>query len=186
VKALAREMSSSTLASFDKLALLGRGSYGSVYKVRRVKDNKEYVMKQISLEALSSDERKDAIEECKIMARLKHPHVVKYYDSFIDPRTTVNIVMEFCPSGDLQQLLAKEAAVKGGNYLHEESIWKYLLEIATGMYYMHSKHVLHRDVKTVRMIASFCASPTSHGLTPNIDLRTGKHLHWQTWPVKDW
>ena len=55
-----------------------------------------------------------------------------------------------------KQLLAKEAAVKGGNYLHEESIWKYLLEIATGMYYMHSKHVLHRDVKTVRMIASFC------------------------------
>ncbi len=125
-------MSKSTLADFTDLALLGRGSFGEVYKVKRFKDQKEYVMKQIRVDDMTTSEQREAISECNIMASLKHTHICKYYDSFIDSGL-LNIVMEFCPHGDLQQMLSKHKAtlddvhINSRNYLREPQVWKYLL-----------------------------------------------------------
>jgi len=49
---------------------------------------------------LNSKLRKEAINEAKLMASLKSPYIVKYYDSFYD-KSKLNIVMEFCPAGDI-------------------------------------------------------------------------------------
>ena len=116
-------MSSSTLDDFAILATLGQGSYGTVFKVERLvrqchqrKENlriakkksvrKVYVMKQIQLNQMSKEEQFEAVNECKIMASLKSKYIVKYYDSFID-KTTLNIIMEYCNRGDLQQYLSR-------------------------------------------------------------------------------
>jgi serine/threonine protein kinase len=40
------------------------------------------------------------MNEVTILARLKHSHIVKYYDSFMD-RVHLNIIMEYCELGDL-------------------------------------------------------------------------------------
>ena len=149
-------MSKSTLADFTDLALLGRGSFGEVYKVKRFKDQKEYVMKQIRVDDMTTSEQREAISECNIMASLKHTHICKYYDSFIDSGL-LNIVMEFCPHGDLQQMLSKHKAtlddvhINSRNYLREPQVWKYLLEIASGLFYMHHKKVIHRDLKSANI-----------------------------------
>lgn len=94
-------MSTSTLSDFQFLGRLGKGSFGEVHKVKRHEDGLIYVMKQINIVELSPQEQRDAINEVHIMARLDHPQVVRYYDSFIDAGILC-IVMEYCDRGDLQ------------------------------------------------------------------------------------
>ena len=48
--------------------------------------------------------KSEAINEVNILSKLEHPHIVKYYDSFID-KQYLNIIMEFCEGGDLANFL---------------------------------------------------------------------------------
>ena len=182
-------MSISTLEDFHILSTLGQGSYGLVYKVERLvlnktnidnknskkqkkKKKKVYVMKQIQLQQMTKEEQYDAVNECKIMASLSNKYIVKYYDSFID-KTTLNIIMEYCNKGDLQQYLSNHSkrnfnnnysstshlhtvdeAVHHNNLLSENVIWKFLLEMASGLYYLHTQKILHRDMKTANIFLS--------------------------------
>jgi serine/threonine protein kinase len=46
----------------------------------------------------------EAINEVTILARMDSPHIVQYFDSFVED-DTLHIVMEFCNRGDLSGLL---------------------------------------------------------------------------------
>ena len=56
----------------------------AVYKVRRLADNKPYVIKNVRIIDLSRREQAEAINEVQILAQLDSAFVVKYYDSFIE------------------------------------------------------------------------------------------------------
>ena len=165
-------MSSSTLDDFAILVTLGQGSYGTVFKVERLVHSatsgkktsacakkksvrKVYVMKQIQLNQMSKEEQFEAVNECKIMASLKSKYIVKYYDSFID-KTTLNIIMEYCNRGDLQQYLSRyrQQQARSNQFMPESLIWKFLLEMASGIFYLHSQKILHRDIKTANVFLS--------------------------------
>ena len=79
---------------------MGKGSYGEVFKVLRKKDNKIYVIKHVDTRDMSTDEMDSAVFEAKILSLVNSKYVCKYYDSFMD-KESINIVMEFCPGGDL-------------------------------------------------------------------------------------
>jgi NIMA (never in mitosis gene a)-related kinase 1/4/5 len=74
----------SKLADFEILSRLGSGSFGTVFKVRRFIDENMYVIKNVRIVELSFKEQSEAINEVQILAQLKSPFVVRYYDSFIE------------------------------------------------------------------------------------------------------
>jgi serine/threonine protein kinase len=49
---------------------------------------------------MSSGQRKEAVHEATILARMNSPYIVKYHDSFTE-KSNINIVMEYCENGDL-------------------------------------------------------------------------------------
>jgi dihydrodipicolinate synthase/N-acetylneuraminate lyase len=59
-----------SFSDFTVLGKLGQGSFGSVYKVRRVADGLVYVLKRIALDAMGATERTLAVQECWLMASL--------------------------------------------------------------------------------------------------------------------
>lgn len=73
----------STLSDFEVISRLGAGSFGTVYKVRRLKDSEIYVIKSVRIMELSFKEQGDAINEVTILSQLDNPYVVRYFDSFI-------------------------------------------------------------------------------------------------------
>jgi NIMA (never in mitosis gene a)-related kinase len=77
-------MSRSKLNDFEILTRLGSGSFGTVYKVRRIVDENLYVIKNVRIIELSFKEQSEAINEVQILAQLKSDYVVRYYDSFIE------------------------------------------------------------------------------------------------------
>jgi serine/threonine protein kinase len=72
------------------------------------------------------------MEEIELIRELDSPYVVGYIDSFIDTDLSINIILEFCPGGDLQTYMAKQAAATisakkmgpGTNLFHDNFIWR--------------------------------------------------------------
>ena len=159
-----QQRSASTLSDFRFHELLGRGSFGKVYRVTRHADGRAYVMKQINVAEMSEREQRDAVNEVQVMAAMDHANLVRYFDSFIDAGL-LNIVMEFCDGGDLQAYLQK---LKGRS-LPEAQIWHLFIQICQGMAYMHGKRILHRDLKTANLFLSTSPStmPSTATTNPN-------------------
>jgi NIMA (never in mitosis gene a)-related kinase len=134
---------------FDILTKIGSGSFGTVYKVRRKADQLLYVIKNIRIVELAFKEQNDAINECQILAQLDSPYVVKYFDSFIE-RGALLIVMEYCNRGDLANLV-KKAKEKSVICVNEPIVWNVFLQVMLGLFYIHRKKILHRDLKTANV-----------------------------------
>ena len=146
---------------------LGKGAYGIVYKVQKKGTSDIYVIKQISLEGLTEKEKEEVKQEAFILSSIKSDFVVKYYDSFLD-NDNINIVMEYCDGGDLNEFILEKKNI--GTLLEEKLIWKLFLKITIGLADIHKMKILHRDLKTLNIFLK-------HGLEVKIgDLGVAKVL----------
>lgn len=143
------KQTTSALKDFEILGKLGQGSFGIVYKVKRKIDNNKYVLKQINISKMNTRMKDEALNEVKVLSKLEHPNIVKYYDSFIE-KQFLNIIMEFCEGGDLSQFLKSQL----GRPLKEEKLWKFIIQMCQGLEYIHKKKILHRDIKTMNIFIS--------------------------------
>ncbi len=150
-------MSRSTLNDFEFLGKLGSGSFGTVYLCKRRQDDRNYVLKTIPIADLPEKEQNEAINEVRLLASIESLYVVRYYDSFVEA-DTLHIVMEHCDRGDLKALLLRRK--KAGNTLEEDKTWQIVVQIMLGLYDIHKRNVLHRDVKTANV---FLASNPGDG-----------------------
>jgi NIMA (never in mitosis gene a)-related kinase len=129
--------------------VLGRGTFGVVYKVVSRRDNTEAVIKQINLGRLSRNERDEASNEVALLSSLGHPHIIRYDGNYVDGKG-LNIVMEFAARGDLHGKL--KACVARGVRLGEEQVWKYSLQLMSALEYIHARKILHRDIKAMNVM----------------------------------
>ena len=95
---------------------------------------------------MNSAQRRDALKETTILKGLQNPYIVKYVTHFTD-RKRINIIMEYCDGGDLGGYMKKQM----GRNLSESKIWKFFIQICLGVQYLHSRKILHRDIKTINM-----------------------------------
>lgn len=142
-------MSGSCLEDFDFLDRLGAGSFGTVFKVKRYENGVTYVIKSVRIVELSYKEQSEAINEVTILAAMDSSYVVRYYDSFI-ASDSLHIVMEYCDRGDLQHFL-KKAKGRELTCLKEHVTWHICLQVILGLYYLHKKKILHRDLKSANV-----------------------------------
>lgn len=70
-------MGESCLRDFKDLKLIGKGSFGRVYRCIRVSDGQEYAMKEVAIKAMSQREREDAVNEVRILASVTHNMVIR-------------------------------------------------------------------------------------------------------------
>ena len=135
---------------------IGIGSYGAVYIV--TKNDINYVLKQIPLPLNSTITQITSIKnEAKILSSLNSPFVVKYYESY-EENNKLNIIMEYCEGGDLSHFIQnyqKTHYLSDNNnnnfYLNEDFIWKVFIQISLGLYHIHAKKILHRDLKSLNI-----------------------------------
>ena len=138
----------STTSDFEFLGKLGQGSFGVVYKVKRKVDKKIYVLKQINIAQMNPKMRKEALNEVKILSSLDNSFIVKYHESFIE-KNYLNIIMEYCEGGDLANYIKAQPKP-----LSENKTWKFFIQLCIGLAYIHSKKILHRDIKSMNVFLS--------------------------------
>ena len=127
---------------------LGKGTYGVVFKAKKRSDNNIYVIKQISLKGLTNSQKSEVKLESEILRKIKSKYVVQYYDSF-EENNNLNIVMEYCESGDLNGFIEKQK--KSKYLLHEADVWKFFIKITLGLADIHKLKILHRDLKSLNI-----------------------------------
>ncbi|NWQ89926.1 NEK3 kinase, partial [Burhinus bistriatus] len=130
------------MEEYKVLKVLGEGSFGRALLVHHRLSDQKYAMKEIRLPMSSSDvenSRKEAI----ILAKMKHPNIVAYKESF-EADGHLYIVMEYCDDGDLMQKIKHQ----GGTLFPEDMILHWFVQMCLGVKHIHDKRVLHRDIKS--------------------------------------
>ncbi|XP_078320634.1 uncharacterized protein LOC144617592 isoform X2 [Crassostrea virginica] len=129
---------------FDRCELVRQGAFGKVYACfDRSDNNKKYAMKVFDLSKSAEHERNSAEKEAKLLTNLKHEFILHAVTSF-QQGEKLCIVTEFCDQGDLEQLLER----RNGKLLDEEQIVEWFRQICSALKYVHSRNILHRDLKT--------------------------------------
>ncbi|XP_023245579.1 eIF-2-alpha kinase GCN2 [Copidosoma floridanum] len=72
---------------FEVLKWLGNGAFGDVLKVRNKLDGGLYALKRIKLNPKNKQLNKKMTREVKLLSRLNHENVVRYYNSWIESAT---------------------------------------------------------------------------------------------------
>jgi serine/threonine protein kinase len=126
--------------------VLGRGSSGTVYKARYQGDDvaaKVIDLKGLPIAALGVL-MEEAQREVALMTRLHSPRIVRVLGICENPDTNqLIILMSLAQGGSLRKVL--DAA--GSKPLDVARATRLLHDAATGIEYLHSKDVLHRDIK---------------------------------------
>ncbi|XP_013107737.2 serine/threonine-protein kinase Nek8 [Stomoxys calcitrans] len=135
------------LSNYEKLKVVGQGSFGIAVLYRRKSDNHHIVFKQINLSDLTPSERDLAMNEVDVFSKLHHPNIISYLGSFIKDNTLL-IEMEYADGGTLAQIIGERAMRE---YFPERYIVNVFEQISSAINYMHSENILHRDLKTANV-----------------------------------
>merc|ERR1719428_278103 len=129
---------------YTKVREIGSGSFGKAILVKDA-ENRQFVLQAIDISRMDNKERRDAVNEVRVLSSLKHPYVVSYRESFLDGRTLC-IVMDYAEGGDLYNRISKQR--KAGQNFPEPQIVRWFTQGSLALKHLHERHVLHRDLKS--------------------------------------
>uniref|UniRef100_A0A8C6MNP8 Ribosomal protein S6 kinase n=1 Tax=Mus spicilegus TaxID=10103 RepID=A0A8C6MNP8_MUSSI len=130
-------------SQFELLKVLGQGSFGKVFLVRKVTrpdSGHLYAMKVLKKATLKVRDRVRTKMERDILADVNHPFVVKLHYAF-QTEGKLYLILDFLRGGDLFTRLSKEVMFT------EEDVKFYLAELALGLDHLHSLGIIYRDLK---------------------------------------
>ncbi|XP_042383649.1 serine/threonine-protein kinase 3/4-like isoform X2 [Zingiber officinale] len=131
---------------FASLELVGRGSFGDVFKGYDTELNKEVAIKVIDLEE-AEDDVEDIQKEIAVLSQCRSPYITDYYGSHLY-QTKLWIVMEYMAGGSVADLL------QSGPPLDEMSIACILRDLLHAIEYLHNEGKIHRDLKAANILLS--------------------------------
>ena len=144
--------------------VIGQGGFGMTYLGEQVNLGRKVAIKEFFMkEYCNRDEgnskiytlsqgsselverfRVKFVKEARSLARLRHPNIVSIIDIF-EENDTAYYVMEFHEGGSLAEKV-KNAP------LPEADAVKYIRQIASALEYVHSKQMMHLDVKPANIL----------------------------------
>lgn len=149
---------------YEILSILGQGGFGITYLANYPLMDKKVAIKELFISGycvrntydshvtLQSMPREDYtkfkqrfIEEAKTLHNLRNPHLVWVQDMF-EENETVYFVMDYVPGTSLREVLKQK-----GRLPESESL-NFILQIAKALKTVHSKNLLHRDIKPDNII----------------------------------
>lgn len=131
---------------FTNLGLLGRGSFGEVYKVRSIKDGHQYAVKRSAQRFRGNHERNRSVREARNHERLcPHPHILDFVAAW-EECDRLFIQTELCSTS---LLLHAENQPPGPD---ESSAWAYLCDLLSALQHLHSHGFMHLDLKPANVL----------------------------------
>ena len=133
------------LARYEELRLLGRGAAGMVNLIRHKTTGEQFALKTMNTQYMTEKDKRSAECEVEFLRVITGPTIIKFYESFVEG-AEIFIVMEYAEGGSLAQLIQKHCL--NGKKFTEDQILMYTAQITLSLLALHSKQILHRDLKT--------------------------------------
>uniref|UniRef100_A0ABI7VTI4 Ribosomal protein S6 kinase n=1 Tax=Felis catus TaxID=9685 RepID=A0ABI7VTI4_FELCA len=130
-------------AQFELLKVLGQGSFGKVFLVRKKTGpdaGQLYAMKVLKKASLKVRDRVRTKMERDILVEVNHPFIVKLHYAF-QTEGKLYLILDFLRGGDVFTRLSKEVLFT------EEDVKFYLAELALALDHLHQLGIVYRDLK---------------------------------------
>ncbi|CRH02401.1 serine/threonine protein kinase, putative [Plasmodium relictum] len=121
---------------------IGSGGFGIVFQGIHIQTKQKVALKFIpKSNFLDVTDVHRVFIEIQTLRGLIHNNIIKMYD-VNHFQNYVCLIMEYAVNGDLKNYI-----LKNNGYLSEKEAHDLFLQIVKGVYYCHSKHIVHRDLK---------------------------------------
>jgi len=133
---------------------LGKGAFGEVFLTSKIGTNQKFATKQIDKKYASNPKAKKYLDnEIMILKDIDHENIVKLYD-VKETSQYFYLVTEYCNGGGLSDCLEKYQ--EEHNAAFPEELVQYLMkQIVSALRYLHSKRILHRDIKLDNILVHY-------------------------------
>ena len=132
------------LGNYRLTRLLGQGGFAEAYLGEHLLLGTMVAIKVLHTQVTQKDVAQFQ-QEARLLASLKHPHIVRVFDFGIEGRTPY-IVMDYAPNGTMRTRHAK------GTRLSVPTVVGYIKQISQALQYAHDRKVVHRDIKPENML----------------------------------
>jgi protein-serine/threonine kinase len=137
-----------TIKDFQKIKLLGKGSFGEVFLVKYIKTNKIYAMKILDKnKVIEGGQVEHTKIERDLLVNINCPFIVEIKFAFQD-KENLYIITEFLQGGELFFHLHKEK-----RFTNDKAKF-YVAEIVVAIEYLHKKKIVYRDLKPENVLIS--------------------------------
>lgn len=131
---------------------IGRGSYSIVYLAVDEKGN-DVAIKDTSFrlgdQNLRSRVESSAVREIQLLGKISHPNVIELLSCNAEKQQVV-MVMPFCKGGDLYDFISHYRP-----HITAEVVRKVFSDIVAAVQYLHSRNIVHRDIKLENVLLKF-------------------------------
>ncbi|GAA5885725.1 hypothetical protein JCM5296_000126 [Sporobolomyces johnsonii] len=136
--------------NFALLRPLGNGEFSDAWEVAdHSREGQVFAVKRTKNPFLGPKDRLRRLEEVDILRLFsteedRSPHLISLVDAW-EQAGHLYIQTELCPAGNLAYWL--EEFGREHEQLDEARVWKILAELTAGVFHLHSRNVLHLDLK---------------------------------------
>ena len=141
-----------SLENFEKIKEIG-GSFAKVYLAKKKGSNEFYAIKEMNYPMNYPNQRKYLDQEIEILREIDHPNILKYVNHKEDNQK-VYIITEYLNGGTLADVLENYRNKYNTNF-PEELVQIIMRQLVSALKYIHSKHILHRDIKMKNIMLNY-------------------------------
>ena len=140
-------MVGSTVSHYRLVRALGRGTFGEVFEGIHAHDEQLRVAVKVLHPALAADADFVASlrAECRLLARLKHPHIVGFRELVVRPDGPPAMVVDLVDGGSLEVQIARGP-------VPAPEVLRLLREALSALHFAHGEGVIHRDIKPANLL----------------------------------
>jgi calcium/calmodulin-dependent protein kinase I len=125
---------------------LGTGAFSTVREgYHRSSEAIAYAVKCVNRRKLTEEDEAALLDEVSILKEMKHLHIIRLYDFFIEP-STYYLVMERMSGGELFDRIVAKA------YYSEKEARDVCRIVLEAVGFCHKNHVAHRDLKPENLL----------------------------------
>jgi len=137
------------LEDFDTIGLIGYGEFGKVFQVRDRASQQTFAVKRLSKEFYARKQMTDKArrEIATLNLAQEHPFIVRLIHA-LETANEWAMIMEYCPGGDLQQVLLTE----GCPGLPLQRVLKVSAEVTLALEHLHRRGIVFRDLKLENVV----------------------------------
>ena len=145
INTIIEENSGLPTQKYKIISKLGDGSYGIVYLAVNIITKQNVAMKKIDKVKENAIDDMEIKNEIEILKKLDHPNIVKIIEFFSTPKAYY-IITDFCACGELYNQIKHQYT--------EGQLAVLFYQVLSGLYYLHTKNIVHRDLKLENILIS--------------------------------
>uniref|UniRef100_A0A452SRC5 LIM domain kinase 1 n=1 Tax=Ursus americanus TaxID=9643 RepID=A0A452SRC5_URSAM len=135
--------------------VLGKGCFGQAIKVTHRETGEVMVMKELI--RFDEETQRTFLKEVKVMRCLEHPNVLKFIGVLYKDKR-LNFITEYIKGGTLRGIIKS----MDSQYPWSQRV-SFAKDIASGMAYLHSMNIIHRDLNSHNCLVREVSSPGGEG-----------------------